>query len=52
MVINSKNDVCKLFGEMTFKNHGRKLVNDQNINDSDYSDDSSTDEEIFDTGMY
>lgn len=52
MVINNRNDVTKLFGEMSFNNHGRKLVNDQNISDSDYSDDSSMDETLFDTGMY
>lgn len=36
---------------MTFKNEGRKLVNDKNTYYSDYSDnDSSEDEERFDTG--
>lgn len=38
---------------MTFNNNGRKLVNDQNTYDSDYSDnDSSEDEALFDTGNY
>lgn len=35
---------------MTFNNYDRKLVNDQNTYDSDYSDDSSEDEGQFDTG--
>lgn len=36
---------------MTFKNYGRKLVNEQNTFDSDYSDESSIDEALFDTGI-
>lgn len=35
---------------MTFKNNGRKLVNDQNTYGSDFSDDSSEDEALFDSG--
>lgn len=51
MIVNDKDDVYKLFGEMTFKNNGRKLINDQSTYDSDYSDnDSSNDGELFDTG--
>lgn len=51
MIINNKDDISKLFGEITFKNEGRKLVNDKNTYYSDYSDDdSSVDEELFDTG--
>lgn len=51
LIINDKDDVYKLFGEMTFKNDGRKLVNDQNTYDSDYSDnDSCDDDALFDTG--
>lgn len=50
MVIKNNDDVSKLFGEMTFNNYGRKLVNDRNTNDSDYSDDSSEDDAQFDTG--
>lgn len=51
LVINNKDDISKLFGEMTFKNEGRILVNDQNTYYSDYSDnDNSEDEERFDTG--
>lgn len=52
MIINNKDDVSKLFGEMTFKHNGRKLVNDQNTNDSDYSNNDSSEEEgLFDTGI-
>jgi len=37
---------------MTFKNYDRKLVSDQNIYDSDYSDiDSSEDDTLFDNGI-
>lgn len=50
LVINDNNDISKLFGEMTFNNNGRKLVNDQNTYDTDYSDDSSDDETLFDNG--
>lgn len=50
LLINDKDDVSKLFGEMTFKNYDRKLVNDQNTYDSDYSDDSSEDDMLFDNG--
>jgi len=39
-----------LLGEMTFNNNGRKLVNDQNTYDTDYSDDSIDDETLFDNG--
>lgn len=50
MIINSKDDISKLFGEMTFKNNGRKLVN-QNTYDIYYSDNSSSeDEAIFNNG--
>ncbi|CAI6367195.1 unnamed protein product [Macrosiphum euphorbiae] len=52
MVINNNDDISKLFGEMTFNNNGRKLVNDQNIYDTDYSDDSSDYETLFDNGCY
>jgi len=51
LIINSKDDISKLFGEMTFNNEGRKLVNDQNMYYSDNSDnDSSEDDALFDTG--
>jgi len=50
LIINDNNDISKLFGEMTFNNNGRKLVNDQNTYDTDYSDDSSDDETLFDNG--
>lgn len=50
MVINNNDDISKLFGEITFNNNGRKLVNDQNIYDTDYSDDSSDYETLFDNG--
>lgn len=37
---------------MTFNNNGRKLVNDQNTCDSDYSNnDSSEEEALFDSGI-
>ncbi|XP_060864181.1 serine/threonine-protein kinase RIO1 [Metopolophium dirhodum] len=52
LVINNNDDISKLFGEMTFNNNGRKLVNDQNTYDTDYSDDSSDDETLFDNGCY
>lgn len=51
LIINSKDDISKLFGEMTFNNKGRKLVNDQNMYYSDNSDnDNSEDDAFFDTG--
>lgn len=51
LIINDKVDVSKLFGEMTFNNNGRKLVNDHNTYDSDYSNsDSSENEALFDSG--
>ncbi|XP_050420622.1 serine/threonine-protein kinase RIO1 [Adelges cooleyi] len=46
-------DISKLFGEISFKNYGRKLISDQSIYDSDYSDNESSSEDTrFDDGCY
>ncbi|XP_050545817.1 serine/threonine-protein kinase RIO1-like [Daktulosphaira vitifoliae] len=51
--LSENDDVSKLFGEMSFNNHGRKLISDLNTYDYDFSDSDSNSEEILlDYGCY